>query len=78
MPKRETVPVTMRALVQRINRKLAAKSEILKKARGEKAKVEAGDYYVINSDRNILMLKRVDPEALGRKLEVLRPWESVE
>jgi hypothetical protein len=78
MPTTETIPVTMRALLQRINRRLAGKGELLKKTRGAGAREEVGDYYVIDVNRNVLMLKHVDPETLGRKLGVLQSWESVE
>jgi hypothetical protein len=73
----ERVPVSMRALVQRINRKLAADGELLKKARSEATRQEAGDYFIIDVNRNMLMAKYVDPEALGRELGVLKQWERV-
>jgi hypothetical protein len=75
--KAEKVPVTVRALVQRINRTLGKKGEKLLTARGEGAREEVGDYYVINVDRNILMLHHVNLEALGRELDVLKPWETL-
>lgn len=75
--RKQTVPVTMRALIQRINRKLAKQSQVLKKVRGERARFDLGDYFIINTDRNILMYKQTDPEALGRELGVLELWESV-
>lgn len=74
----EKVPVTERALIQRINRKLREKGEILKTARGVAAKAEVGRFYVIHADRNILMYHHVGLEAWGKKLGVLQPWEDVE
>jgi hypothetical protein len=78
MTKDETVPVTMRALLQRINRNLAKEDKVLKAARGASARQKLGDYYVIDVDGNAIAFRHVDPEALGRKLGVLEPWESVE
>ena len=54
--------VTMRALIQRINRKLAAQEEVLKVTRGEKWRGEFGDYYAIDLRTNAVMAKHVDPE----------------
>jgi hypothetical protein len=72
------VPVTTRALIQRINRKLAAQDEQLRATRGEgQARMELGDYYVINQNRNAVVSKHVDPEQCGRDLGVLRPWEQI-
>ena len=71
------VPVSLRALIQRINRKLATKGECLKTARGERARVEVGDFSVIDVTRNVLLFKDVSPEMLGRDLGVLEEWEAV-
>ena len=75
MGKGQKVPVTKRALVQRINRKLAASGEAIKAARGGRQRRELGDFYRLNVNRNTLVAKDVDPEALARELGVLHPWE---
>jgi hypothetical protein len=83
MPKTQAqkVPVTMRALVQRINRRLVKKDK-----RGDKllacrdnspAIHELGAYYSINVGRNEISDTHVDPEKLGRELGVLQPWEKL-
>jgi hypothetical protein len=79
MPKQgdDKVPITLRALLQRINRRLAERGQVLKKARGEAERAHAGDYYIVDTNRAILIETHVDPEALGRKLDTLRSWESV-
>jgi hypothetical protein len=65
------VPVTTRALVQRINRKLSAldggdpRAEQVRAARG-KARETLGEFYLLDLD------------ALGRKLGVLRAWERLD
>jgi hypothetical protein len=73
----EKVAVTMRALIQRINRKLRDQDEVLKTSRGERARNEIGNYYCLDIKRNALSAKHVDPEEWGRDLGVLRPWERV-
>jgi hypothetical protein len=72
------VPVSRRALLQRVNRRLAQDGEMLRAARGARAISEVGDFYVIDVRRNFLLHRSVDPEALGRELGVLAEWEHVE
>jgi len=76
MPTR-TVPVSLRALIARINRKLRADDQMLKATRGERARGDLGDFYLLDFNRNIIRDQRVDPEELGRELGVLKPWETV-
>ncbi len=75
----ETVPVTMRALTQRINRKLAEDNMVLKTSRGLLAPVDLGRYYVVNLRSNAVMLRYrdCDPEKLGREYGVLKNYEHV-
>jgi hypothetical protein len=75
--KAKGVPVTLRALLQRINRKLAPEGRQLKKTRGTRWRGDLGDYYAIDVRRNILTAQHVDPEAWGREMGVLQPWETV-
>ena len=75
------VPVSERALVQRINRALA-KDEwepppILKKTRGARALVDLGEFYVIDQRRNLIVEKDVDLERYGRELGALEDWEEL-
>jgi hypothetical protein len=82
MPKAkpEKVPVTIRALLQRINRKLAAmegsRGRQLRATRGTTHRENLGDYYLLTQAG--VLTKRVDPEKLGRELEVLKEWERLE
>ena len=76
--KKMTVPVTARALVQRINRKLAADDERLCATRGERARLIIGDYHVLNVRRNVVVNTHVDIKELGRELGALRLWERME
>jgi hypothetical protein len=78
--KRTKVPVTARALVQRLNRSLVhegAHGWLLKKTKGMRALVDLGDYYVIDIDRNMVVDKFVDLEVLGRKRKVLAAFEEL-
>lgn len=68
--------VSMKALIQRINRKLGA-DEKLRKSRSRAAKSDVGDFYIIDINRNVLMSTHVDPEELGRELGVLHQSETV-
>ena len=70
-------PVTTRAVLQRINRKLKSEMEQLCAARGERMQQELGRYHVINFRMNAVAHKHVDPEELARKLGVLRPYEAM-
>ena len=71
------VPVSMRALIQRINRKLAHEEEMLKTTRGARAISRLGRYYRLNVNRNFVIDTRVDPVALARELGVLNHYEVV-
>jgi hypothetical protein len=72
------VPVSERALIQRINRKLAQEDKCLKAPRGLAAKSSLGDFYILNWARNFIVDTKVDLERLGRKLGVLADWEDLE
>jgi hypothetical protein len=69
------VPISMRALVQRINRALPDGQQ-LKTPRGH-ARSSLGDFYVLNIARSWIVKHHVDPVALARELECLQPWEEV-
>lgn len=77
-PQTQKVPITMRALLQRINRKLSAEGhEQVKTTRGDRWRSELGDYYVVDLNRNMITAKHVKPVEWGRELGVLREWETV-
>jgi hypothetical protein len=63
--------VSLNALVKRINRCLAGDDEQLHKARGQRTRLELGEYYVVNFKRNFVVAQNVDPETLARELGVL-------
>ena len=70
-------PVSTRALIQRINRKLATEQQQLKATRGERWRTELGDYYIIDANHNFVIAQHVDLEKLGRELECLPKWEKL-
>lgn len=72
-----TVPVTTRALFQRISRQLAKQGKELKAARGAHAQTELGAYYIIDNSTHTVTAKRVDLEQLGRETGTLAAHEHV-
>ena len=69
-----TVPVTERALLQRINRKL----ESVRATRNIPLHDPSfGKYMRVDVNRNLIIDRDVDLSDLGRELKVLAPWESV-
>jgi len=71
------VPVTLRAILQRINRKLADDDKRLKKTRERRWLHALGPFYVLNVDRNRVEQTHVDPVELARALGVMTAWEEV-
>jgi hypothetical protein len=72
------IPVTERALLQRINRALAKNHEVLRRTRGEKWRPELGDFYVLDLNRNVIVSKHAEPLTLAKRLDVLKPYEELE
>jgi len=77
MSQKPGVPVSERAVIARINRKLKQDDEVLKATRGERARLDLGDYHVVNYRGNYVAQMNCDPERLGRELGVLKPFEKV-
>jgi hypothetical protein len=71
----QKMPVTMKALTQRINRVLRRDEEMLRKTRGARAIQDLGEWYVLNWNKNWIVHHHVDPEDLGREIGVLNKWE---
>ena len=72
------VPVSERALIARINRRLQKDGRFLRTARSRAVASSVGQYYVIDTDRNWIVWQNTDLEALGRELGVLQPWERLQ
>lgn len=73
------VPVTHRALIQRINRKLAKEGQQLRKTRGMRAYLDLGEYFVLDLSGNYPVKKLNEPDLVpyARKLGALRPFETL-
>ena len=72
---KRTVPVSMRGLMQRINRRLRPDGEQMKRSVGARARAELGRFWIVGESG--IVLEDVNPVSFGRKLGVLRPWERV-
>jgi hypothetical protein len=68
--------VTMRALLQRINRKLKTEDQLLRTSRGSEGN-ELGTFYALDFTRNVVVAKHVNPVEWGRELGVLASCERV-
>ncbi len=77
MAKVKTIPITMRALLQRINRCLDKEDRQLKKAVGARLQQDVGEYYIVDRRLNAVLRYDVDPVEMGRELKVLEAWERV-
>jgi len=71
------VLVSRRALIQRINRRLDARQEKLCVTRGQRMRMDVGDYYVVDYNRNFVVASHVDLEEWGRELDALKGYEVV-
>jgi hypothetical protein len=72
------VPITERALVQRLRRTLAKEGNRLLVNRGGNAHGAAnvGRYYIVD-ENNLMTDHDVDLVALGREMGAIRPWERL-
>lgn len=80
MKKQQTkVPVTERALIQRINRKLAQEKwpKGFRATRSTGEKNNLGDFYVLDLERNMVVDHHCTPDKYGRELGVLKPYEEL-
>lgn len=70
------VPVSTRALSQRINRALAKDGKKLVRARSAKIEEALGSWYIVNGSG--VDDCRIDLEDYGREIGVLKEWERVD
>ena len=72
------VPVTERTLVQRINRTISKNDQTLRKARPDtRAAKECGTFYSVSTRTRGVVDSRIDIEAMGRELGVLKAFEQL-
>ncbi len=74
----KTVPVSRRALIPRINRKLAHENKVLRATRRRGYKAILGDYYIVNNNFNAITATHCDPAKLAKELGVLADYESTQ
>jgi hypothetical protein len=71
----QKVPISTRALQQRINRALP-EGQIIRRTYGSGAQT-LGDYYIVDSEKGYVVDDNIDLEELGRELGVLRDYEQL-
>jgi hypothetical protein len=69
--------VSERALMARVNRSLVDSHEMVKKARGEYARRELGEFYLLDFNRNAILRQDLDLEDYAREIKVLLPYEKL-
>jgi len=71
------IPVLQRAVVGRINRKLATqKRQLLKSSKSQRP--HFGEYYVVDLDAGKVVDSKFDLEQFARKLGVLMTYEALQ
>jgi hypothetical protein len=75
-------PVTERALIARINRKLKAEGRVLKVKRGGWRNDTSGPYYLLDVEHNAVIAgssahNRIDLEKFAKKLGALEEYEEI-
>jgi hypothetical protein len=68
-----SIPITGRALFQRLSRALARDGKMLKKTRAAPARSAIGDYYIINRDG--IVAHHVNLVQLAREIGALQSYE---
>jgi hypothetical protein len=69
------VPLSNRAIIQRINRRLAKNHEKLCKSRGWQAQQNLGDYYLLDRYRKTVINSNVNVQTFARELGVIQEHE---
>jgi len=79
MAKASKVPVSERAIIQRINRALAPRDMVLRTARGQQMQLDVGHWYVVNTRINgvVQPYKHMDLADIAQDVGVLRGWEEI-
>ena len=78
MTKTHFMKISERALIGRINRKLAHQNEVLRKSRSKIGYNELGDYYILDFNRGFIVAKDVDLKELAVELNCLDKKGKVE
>lgn len=68
-------PVAREALLRRLERRLNARGEVLRAARGVQARRRLGDWFVVAG--GAVIRDHVDVEQLAREIGALQSWECI-
>lgn len=71
------VPVSKRALFQRVNRTLKKQGKAIKTTRADRWREDLGDHYIIDMSRNVIVAGHIDLEEYGREIGALRDYEEL-
>ena len=75
--KERRVPVSVRAVIQRINRRLKKDGLLLKTCRGNRWYSKIGHYYLVSIKSGRLVETEIDLEKLARREHALELWEEL-
>jgi hypothetical protein len=75
--KKMKIPVSERALIARINRKLTHDGERLCQSRSAQTSASVGEYFILDVMRNFISHQNVELENLAKELGVLQPYECL-
>ena len=74
--------ITLKALEQRIGRRLVKENKSLHKTRVRRSTIESlGPYYIVNDITNAIAARMISPDRLveiGKEMNLLANWEKVE
>jgi len=72
------VKLSQRAVIQRINRKLAKQDQKLNTSRMKSAGIhDMGRYYIVDTYRNAVVDSQINLETMGRKLGAIAEYEEI-
>jgi hypothetical protein len=71
------MPVTIRAVTQRLNRRLKSEYLVLTATRGDQQREQFGDYFLLNFRKKTVVRTHIDLELLARDWGVLQDWEKM-
>jgi hypothetical protein len=69
--------VRVAALVARVNRRLVASGEALRRCRTDHDRESVGDWYVLDLSQNAISRKHVDLEQFAREVGALAEFEAL-
>jgi len=66
------IPVSLRAVTQRVNRALAKEGQKFMKSRN------GDDWYIVDTNRNTVVASGCSIEIVAREVGALKPYEEIE